>query len=467
MSYKRNKIIAVTITTSLLVSSCTTVNQYKGTITGCAVGVTAGYIANETKGAIIGGVLGCAAGYLWDRRQLQIQKVAEQNAAALATEYDKVVVETASGTKQEGFIMAASYVGKEVFAKGSSNLSEHGAKLYRDLANTYINDNNKILIIGHADSDGSASYNQRLSEQRAKTVANLFKANGISSDRLYYEGAGESRPVSDNNTQEGKLLNRRVEIVEFKISENATPLDQETIIAEYHQKILSDQRNIIQHQIEDSTNQQITQAVPKKQNSATIDFGGSVADEYVNYSQYLGAPKQPLQFSLFPTAHASENTSFVSCINDEPKQTSAVKRLTNNQPINYSTTDYLPGMNESVWLENVNGHLVSISPVSVLEGNLKISKKPTIKIYKSGYKELKQNKPNYTLKTEVDLYDGKDSFLMRIFSSDKTSAISCIDVILPKTGNTNAKAGSLYYKSSQGDFNANYLPHHLKNNIKL
>ncbi len=75
----------------------------------------------------------------------------------------------------------------------------------------------KIEISGHTDNVGSASANQKLSEARAKAVVDFMISEGIASDRLSYVGHGLTQPVADNDSAEGRALNRRVE---FKILSN-------------------------------------------------------------------------------------------------------------------------------------------------------------------------------------------------------------------------------------------------------
>ncbi|MDX1943488.1 MAG: OmpA family protein [Saprospiraceae bacterium] len=68
-----------------------------------------------------------------------------------------------------------------------------------------------LRISGHTDNTGSDSNNQILSEQRAKSCYEYLAASGIAAERMSYAGFGESRPIADNNTAEGKRLNRRTE----------------------------------------------------------------------------------------------------------------------------------------------------------------------------------------------------------------------------------------------------------------
>jgi len=72
----------------------------------------------------------------------------------------------------------------------------------------------KIELGGHTDSQGSSSYNQSLSERRAKAVVDFVTKTGVASGRLVSAGYGEEQPIATNDTKEGRQLNRRTE---FKI----------------------------------------------------------------------------------------------------------------------------------------------------------------------------------------------------------------------------------------------------------
>ena len=67
-----------------------------------------------------------------------------------------------------------------------------------------------VVVEGHTDSNGTAAHNQQLSERRAKSVVDYLAAHGISSNRLQWKGYGESQPIADNTTEEGRAQNRRV-----------------------------------------------------------------------------------------------------------------------------------------------------------------------------------------------------------------------------------------------------------------
>ena len=69
-----------------------------------------------------------------------------------------------------------------------------------------------IIAIGHTDSVGSDEYNQKLSMRRSNAVKAYLVSKGVDKTRIYSEGKGESQPVADNKTKEGRAKNRRVEI---------------------------------------------------------------------------------------------------------------------------------------------------------------------------------------------------------------------------------------------------------------
>lgn len=71
----------------------------------------------------------------------------------------------------------------------------------------------KVEIDGHTDTDGEEAYNQALSERRAKAVMDYLVQQGVDRGRLRAKGFGESRPIADNGTPQGREQNRRVEFL--------------------------------------------------------------------------------------------------------------------------------------------------------------------------------------------------------------------------------------------------------------
>ncbi|EJM78040.1 OmpA family protein [Pseudomonas sp. GM55] len=69
-----------------------------------------------------------------------------------------------------------------------------------------------IKVVGHTDSVGSDAYNQALSERRASSVAEYLLSQGVVPNKVTSEGKGERQPIADNETEEGRAKNRRVDL---------------------------------------------------------------------------------------------------------------------------------------------------------------------------------------------------------------------------------------------------------------
>jgi len=69
-----------------------------------------------------------------------------------------------------------------------------------------------VIVVGHTDSTGPADFNQGLSERRANTVATSLRNGGVSPSRVRAIGVGENEPIATNQTEEGRAMNRRVDI---------------------------------------------------------------------------------------------------------------------------------------------------------------------------------------------------------------------------------------------------------------
>ncbi|MFB9134978.1 OmpA family protein [Vibrio olivae] len=100
-----------------------------------------------------------------------------------------------------------------LFALNSANLKpESHARLDSLVSFLRTYPQASVNIIGYTDSSGSAEYNLQLSERRAQSVAKVLQERGIAASRIRAEGRGESEPIADNSTPEGRERNRRVEI---------------------------------------------------------------------------------------------------------------------------------------------------------------------------------------------------------------------------------------------------------------
>lgn len=187
--------------------SRTAIGGAGGALAGLLIGGLIGGKTGRIVGAGIGGVAGGVIGYKMDQ---QIKELKEETAGSGVdvTETDNgqaIMVNLPDGVTFD----VASYTLKPQFRETLDKIAESMNKYPSSLIDVY----------GHTDSTGSDSYNQTLSENRAKTVANYLSAKGVSAARIRSQGFGETMPVADNATEEGRSKNRRVEIKIVPISE--------------------------------------------------------------------------------------------------------------------------------------------------------------------------------------------------------------------------------------------------------
>ena len=100
------------------------------------------------------------------------------------------------------------------FETGKADIKPESQKIVDQVADILKSDDSLSLSIeGHTDNVGTAAFNKTLSENRAKSVMNAIVARGIDKSRLSARGWGQEKPVGDNKTEDGRAMNRRVEIV--------------------------------------------------------------------------------------------------------------------------------------------------------------------------------------------------------------------------------------------------------------
>ncbi|MFL6657990.1 MAG: OmpA family protein [Massilia sp.] len=106
-----------------------------------------------------------------------------------------------------------SFAAEALFDFNKSVVKPEGKAALDDLLNKLQGMNTEVMVtVGHADSIGSDKYNLKLSQKRAEAVKAYIVSKGVDASRVYTEGKGESQPVADNKTAEGRAKNRRVTV---------------------------------------------------------------------------------------------------------------------------------------------------------------------------------------------------------------------------------------------------------------
>jgi outer membrane protein OmpA-like peptidoglycan-associated protein len=172
-----------------------------GGTTGAVLGGVIGKQAGSTEaGVIIGAAVGGAAGaVIGDYMDKQAE---EMNQNVEGAEIERVA-EGIKVTFESGILFDVAKA--DIRPDAQANLTKM-AEILRKYEDT------NIIVEGHTDSDGEEEYNQTLSERRARAVAHYLALQNVNSARMSTMGYGESMPIADNMTPEGKQANRRVEV---------------------------------------------------------------------------------------------------------------------------------------------------------------------------------------------------------------------------------------------------------------
>ena len=174
-----------------------------GAVAGALLGAATGGSKGAAQGAVLGGAVGAGGGYLWSKK-MQDQKVAMEKATAGT---GVAVSQTADNRLKLDIPSDVSFdVGRAAIKPNFAPVLNHFA--------TSLNQNpvTTVTIIGHTDSTGSDAVNNPLSVDRANAARDYLVGHGVARNRIVTDGRGAREPIADNNTQQGRDKNRRVEI---------------------------------------------------------------------------------------------------------------------------------------------------------------------------------------------------------------------------------------------------------------
>lgn len=211
------KVAVAALSGVLLAAGCKTIDPYTGeqkvsnTAKGAGIGAAAGAVigaisgddARERRrrallGAGVGALAGGAAGAYMDKQEAELRKELQGTGVSVTRNGDNITLNMPSNI---------------TFKTGSADLDSRFFKVLDSVALVLKKYEKTIVeVAGHTDSVGSEQTNQTLSERRANTVAQYLVGRGIRQERMIVIGAGETRPVASNDSQEGRALNRRVEL---------------------------------------------------------------------------------------------------------------------------------------------------------------------------------------------------------------------------------------------------------------
>jgi len=185
--------------------SCEWSAKRKGTLIGAGSGAVIGGIigdkaGNTALGAILGAAVGGAAG-------AYIGSYMDKQAAEMENDLQGAKVERVGEGIKVTFDAGILFDFDKATLRPASETELQKLAVILD---KYPDTN--ILLEGHTDSKGTEEYNLNLSRERAQSVSNYLATRGVTPTRFTIMGYGESQPVATNDTDEGRQLNRRVEV---------------------------------------------------------------------------------------------------------------------------------------------------------------------------------------------------------------------------------------------------------------
>ncbi len=175
----------------------------KGAAIGAAAGAVVGVVTGEREAdeilarAGIGAAIGAGVGAYMDSQEERFGRIPGTRVERVADD-----------------VLLVHFDSDVLFAVDSAGL-EPGARDTLDQVAAVLNDHPKtaVIIQGHTDSTGSEQHNQALSNRRALSVRDYLELRGVKPSRMSAFGFGESIPHADNDTERGRRLNRRVDIL--------------------------------------------------------------------------------------------------------------------------------------------------------------------------------------------------------------------------------------------------------------
>jgi outer membrane protein OmpA-like peptidoglycan-associated protein len=200
------------LVSTLLLWGCAqpTTQTQKGAMYGTGIGAAVGaglgqVIGGDTKSTLIGAGLGAALGGVAGG---SIGRYMDNQEAALNQQF---AASDAASVQRTADVLAVTFKSDVLFDVGSASLKPGAYAEIDRVANVLLQyPQTTIQIAGHTDSTGSEDSNQKLSERRALSVLNALANQGVAPARMRTLGFGESQPLADNTTPEGRQLNRRV-----------------------------------------------------------------------------------------------------------------------------------------------------------------------------------------------------------------------------------------------------------------
>ena len=520
---------------------CSNNDRNIGIAGGAIAGVLAAHFLGKKAGALvagaaIGALAGGLIGHSLDSRRCALYKIAEQNQLKLVSADitdQRLGVAPASGTSAKHAIgLDVQLANKQgEFQPGTAALTPQAQQYLGQIARQYTPQalqgslgaqaspaqrqemaDRKVLIVGHTDEkDNTPGVDlARLSQQRAKAVAELFAKNGVPASNIFYQGAGDSLPLSNNATAEGRSDNNRVQIVDtpdvhtmtaFLKQRAANPADFVSAMpspraAEAGSTAIPPQPSASPALVARAA--AATEASPARPPAASPSFWGNLehkaqtlalgsrrpapqapqpATEAVlahvskpaeaprqvtqkapvlglvgqsmetGYRINLGAPTTHSLFSIIPSAHAAAPVIVGPCWQDRPHGATKVRNLASGQAL--PLRDAMPGLyGEPWWSQQHDVAVALLHTYAPRDGGAPVPP-TTVEFYAKRPGATQWHLTAKDLRAPVNIYRGSRFTLYRVFLHARAQ---CVDLAVPNA--TASSHGYVVYRDDGREYGA-------------
>ncbi|WP_052420756.1 OmpA family protein [Paraburkholderia ferrariae] len=499
---------------------CSNNDRNIATVLGAGAGAILGHyigknVAGTVLGAGAGGLVGALVGHVMDQRRCNLYRIAQQYQMKLVSvpiTAASVDVPVPPGGKTDDTVGLDVQMGNpdDEFVPGTAILTPKAQEYLGKIAEQYNPktlqaqlgpqapagqggsvEQRQLLVVGHTDErDGVAGADlARLSEARARAVAEVFRQHGVPAANISYQGAGDALPIASNVTQEGRSDNNRVELVDVPnvpalkaYASNRSPNPANFAVA---QTVPANQTALgglgapgasgayatdtgigtaapdaaaaakpkaATMPVSSAGTQKTAHAASGNDQTAPAGSHASLpakvaaakppagpaqaraafgfAGEPIGASGYqvnLGAPaEKSSMFSFITAAHADTPVIIGSCLQDHPHVSNPIRSLANNQPLKVG--DSMPGLYGQPWFGNQGDAGIALLHVYVPSDGAAPIPPVTAEIYRkegNGY----AGKPLARFKdAPVNVYRGSSATLYRVFLNN---GAQCVDLRVP------------------------------------
>ena len=404
----------------------------------------------------------------WENRRCKEFRTATAELVEISVEGTPLVIPVPGEADAFGVGLRATLTGR-LFDTGEVRLRKSAQADIGMLAGSfYRSGRTRLVVIGHSDASGSTSFNFELSLRRAAKVAQTFAQFGVQPDRITIAGSGETRSIADNESETGRALNRRIEIVESRRGETLVGLVADAYQPTSLLEFIAAERRAAEVAAARAERDRIAQerlafVGTRRADASSVNFGGAPAEQSSErLAPLVGQVEKPSiweRINLLRQARAMEtdetlNLACSAAELDNPAFQRRLVRANNAGELSGPWVSRL-GLYGTAWAGDVNGHLVTLANMAVLATGIPETA-PTLYLhrrFKGG-----AAKADIRARGAATATLGEMGLLYRAYFEEDAWPVRCIDLVFDRKNPGTFRHGKLYYENNGRIYVATYEP---------